>query len=92
MKNWFLLFTVLLLSACGSKLEGTYADGSGSMRYSFNSNGKVSQSLGGMEYEMDYKVEGNKIKIMSGDNAMVMNLLEDGSIQGPMGIKLTKQK
>jgi hypothetical protein len=41
---------------------------------------------------MEYRVEDGKVKIGSPQGALVMPILEDGSIQGPMGIKFTKQK
>ena len=89
----FLLFSALLLSACGSKLDGTYADESGMMNYTFKSNGKVSQSAMGTEVEMNYEVDGNKIKVLMPQGvSMVMTLQDDGSIKGPMGMKLTKRK
>ena len=45
----------------------------------------------GMGTEMDYKVEDDKVKITSPQGTMVMDILADGSIQGPLGIKLVKQ-
>ncbi len=94
MKLLFLLVAALLLSACGSKLDGTYADDSGLINYTFESNGKVTQStLGTYEVEMNYEVEGNKIKILiPQEDSLVLTLQDDGSIQGPMGFKLSKQK
>jgi hypothetical protein len=65
----FLLSSVLLLSACGSKsrLDGTYAyaDQTGfvSVSYTFKSNGKVTASAMGREYELNYEVDGNKVRI-----------------------------
>jgi hypothetical protein len=45
---------------------------------------------------MKYEVDGDKIKIGAGPQAgasMVVTMLKDGSIQGPMGVmKLTTQK
>lgn len=90
MKMFILLFAVLFLSACGSKLDGTYAD-----RYSkltFKSNGKVIQSAMGMEVESNYEVEGSKVKLITTQGTLLLTILEDGSIQNPMGGKLTKQK
>jgi outer membrane lipopolysaccharide assembly protein LptE/RlpB len=91
MKKLFLLSVVLLLSACGSKLDGTYADKNGMLSYTFKSNGKTYQSAMGMEVELDYEVDGNKIKLVTPQGNMIMTLLDDGSIESPMGI-LTKQK
>jgi predicted ATP-grasp superfamily ATP-dependent carboligase len=43
----------------------------------------------GVETETDYRVE-NGMKIVSPSRTLVMTPLEDGTIQGPLGIKLTK--
>lgn len=90
MKKLFLLSLILLLSACGSKINGTYANDD--VSYTFGSNGKVSASTMGMEVEMNYEVDGNKIKLITPQGNMILTLLDDGSIKGPMGLKLTKQK
>ncbi len=93
MKKIFLIPVLALstvLAACGAKLDGTYADEMGVSSYTFKS-GKVVVSALGMGTEMDYKVEDNKVKIVSPQGTMVRNILADGSIEGPMGIKLVKQ-
>lgn len=92
MKKIYAVIFAILLSACGSGLNGTYTDASGIVSYNFKSGGKVAMATMGMETEMDYRVEDGKVKIGSPQGALVMTILEDGSIQGPMGIKLTKQK
>lgn len=91
MKKLFLLSAVLLLSAC-DKLDGTYTDNMGITSYTFESNGKMTQSVMGMVIEMNYEVDGNKVKLIAPQGTFVLTLLEDGSIQGPMGSKFTKQK
>ncbi|KAF0187519.1 MAG: hypothetical protein FD168_2521 [Desulfobulbaceae bacterium] len=91
MKKIIAVAIAVLLSACGSGLDGTYKDQMGVSSYTFKS-GKVIVSAMGMGSEMDYKVEDGKVKIVSPQGTMVMNILKDGSIEGPMGIKLTKQK
>jgi len=95
----FLLFIAVSLCAFGSKLNGTYAGRLGgelgvTVSYTFKSNGKVVVSALDEEHEGNYEVDGNKVKItgLPSGGTLVMTLLEDGSIQGPMGIKLTKQK
>jgi PKD repeat protein len=62
------------------------------MSYTFKSNGKVTASFMDREFEGNYEVDGNKVKItgLPGAGTAVMTLLEDGSIQG-MGFKFTKQ-
>lgn len=91
-KKLFLLSAALLLSACGSKVDGTYEDKAKMISYTF-SNGKMTKSQNGkVELEVAYEIDGNNVKIITPQGSLVMTLLEDGSIQGPMGIKLTKQK
>jgi hypothetical protein len=95
MKLGILVIAVLLLSGCGSKIDGTYTDSSRTVTYTFKSNGTVLMSVAGSEVEMKYEVEGDKIKILmapQGGASLVMTMLKDGSIQGPIGMKLTKQK
>lgn len=86
------LAMAVLLAACGSSVEGTYADEAGVTRDTFKSNGKVSLNTMGVETELDYSEEDGKVKLGSPQGALVMSILEDGSLQGPMGIKLVKQK
>ena len=92
MKRFVMLSAVLLLSACGSGLDGTYSDKSGMVSYTFNSGGKMTQSAMGMEAEMKYEVDGKKVKLITPQGNLILTLLDDGSIQGPMGVKLEKQK
>jgi hypothetical protein len=100
MKIAVLVITVLLLSGCGSKINGTYCTNSRSVAagfgacYTFRSNGTVLMSAAGMEFELKYEVDGNKIKLIDGQGNihLVMTMLEDGSIQGSPAGTLTKQK
>jgi hypothetical protein len=92
MKKLSVAVLAIFLSACGSGLDGTYTDSTGIASYTFKSGGKVAMSTMGIETEMQYKVEDGKVKIGSPQGSLVMTILEDGSIQGPMGMKLTKQK
>jgi hypothetical protein len=52
----------------------------------------MTQSVMGMAIEMNYEVDGNKVKLIAPQGTFVLALLEDGSIQGPMGSKFVKQK
>ena len=45
----------------------------------------------GTEHEVDYLIEGDKIRIKSPMSDTIFTLLEDGSIKGPMGILLKKE-
>ena len=91
MKIWLTLALVVSLAACGSGLDGTYTDESGMGSYIFRPGGKVTLTMMGVETETDYTVEGRKVKIESPQGVLVMTILEDGSIQGPMGMILTKR-
>ena len=87
-----LLPLLALLAACGAKIDGTYADEMGVTTYTFKSGKVIVSALGmGMGTEMDYKVEDNKVKITSPQGTMVMDILADGAIQGPLGMKLVKK-
>jgi hypothetical protein len=86
------LVAALWVSACGSNLDGTYTDEMGMVTLTFKSNGKVSQSIMGMETEWDYKVEENKIKVLMPQGTMVWTLQNDGSILGTLGVTFRKQK
>lgn len=92
MKKYFVIALAVLLSACGSGLDGTYTDETGIASYTFKSGGKVTMATMGIETEMEYKVEDGKVKIGSPQGTLVMTILEDGAISGPMGMKLTKQE
>jgi hypothetical protein len=93
MKIAVLVIAALLLSGCGSKIDGTYCDNSRLACYTFRSNGTVLISAGGSEIEMKYEVDDDKIKLVDrqGNVHLVMTMLKDGSIQGMIGMKLTKQ-
>ena len=92
MKLMFLLIAALSLSACAPSLDGTYADQTGVITVTFKSNGRMSQSMMGFETEYDYKVEANKIKLLTPQGILILTLDDDGSIHGPMGITLLKRK
>lgn len=91
MKKALALMAVLVLSACMSGLTGTYEDKLGVTRYTFHSNGKVYQSMLGFESELAYTMDGDKIKIGTGDSKLILTLNEDGTISGPLGVILRKK-
>lgn len=91
MKKYLAMMITILLTACGAKLDGTYKDDMGVSTYTFKS-GKVTVLTMGVGSELDYHVDDGKVKITSPQGTVVMNILPDGSIEGPMGIRLMKQK
>ena len=96
--SFALAIIATFLTACASSLDGTYTycGGITSTSYTFESGGKVTVSGSSFgfetEAEMEYKVENGKVKIGSPEGAIVMNILEDGSIEGPLGIKFTRKE
>ena len=96
--SFALAIIATFLTACASSLDGTYTDPYGITSYTFKSGGKVTVSTSNFgigvetEAEMEYKVENGKVKIGSPEGAIVMNILEDGSIEGPLGIKFTRKE
>lgn len=91
MKNWLLIALTILLTACGPRISGTYADGMGLTSFTFKSSDTVAMTTMGIETELNYKLEDGKVKIGSDKGSMVLTLLEDGTLQGPMSIKFAKK-
>ena len=81
---------LLLLSACGSKLNGEYADDSGLVSYTFKSSNKVNIKAMGMETEGKYEIDDNKVKVESNGQNVIYTIQQDGSISTPFG-KLIKK-
>lgn len=92
MKSILLLTVVMLLSACGQRVEGTYANGM--LSYTFWDTGKVNMSdfLGVVNVDYSYKIEGKNIKVTTPETTQVFVLLEDGSLQTPTGVILKKRQ
>lgn len=88
----FLVIMVLFLSACGKSLDGTYTDAMELTTYTFSSGGKAYVGIMGIESEMAYEVDGNRVKLITPQGTMVLQLMEDGTLQGPMGIIYSKKK
>lgn len=87
------IMCAVLLSACGSGLDGTFKDASGMASYKFEKGGKLTTEAMGVQMETKYELDGENIKIdvPNGGNAkMIMKLVDKNTIQGPMGIKLVK--
>ncbi len=89
-KAWSLA-ALLLLAACGPRIEGVYADPTGLTKYEFTSGGKVYMSTLGTLTELKYEVDGRNVTVHVGSANQVLTVLEDGSLQGPLGITLKKQ-
>jgi len=86
-----------LVTACSKGIEGTY---SGEIRegrfaikqtFTFDGDGKVVVDAMGVRRELDYTVDGDKIMVGASGDAAVFLRQDDGSISGPMGVRLTKR-
>ncbi|WBS02496.1 hypothetical protein OU994_30360 [Pseudoduganella sp. SL102] len=92
------ILCAVIVAGCGSGLEGTYAsdqNGFAVASYTFKSNGKVISKLLSMEQELDYERDGKEIKLSSPAApgvSMVMTIIDENTISGPMGIRLNKVK
>jgi hypothetical protein len=91
MKKYVLFAFALMLSACGSGISGTYADSMGMTSLTFKSGHKVAMTTMGIETELNYYVEDDNVKIGSEKSSLVLTRLEDGTLQGPLGVKFTKK-
>ena len=81
---------IFALTACGSKLNGTYEGEMGS--YTFKSNNTVVVDTLGAKMEMKYELDGKDVRIMVPQGAvMIMTLVDDNTISGPMGMKMVKK-
>lgn len=95
MKKLVAITISILLAGCGSKLSGTYSAtiaGDAKMAYEFQSSGKVFIDNGfGMKTEMPYEVDGKHVKLVTPQGNAILTIIDDKTIEGPMGIKLIKQ-
>ena len=77
----------LILAACGSRVEGTYSDPSGSFVLELRSGGKASFTFAGQTAACTYAVNGNQLSLTCGGDAgtEVLTIHDDGSLTGPPG-------
>lgn len=87
-----LLLFLLLLSGCGLDLDGTYVDSMGLTSYTFKSGGKAYVGAMGLESEISYEVDDDRIRLTTSGGGIILRLMKDGTLQGPMNIIYTKQK
>lgn len=85
-----------LLSACGGGLSGTFEDEMGMSTYTFHGGGRVVQSseLAGVEVEMNYEMDGDKVRITHPEAqgaTLVLTRIDDDTLSGPMGIRFKRK-
>jgi len=81
---------MLLLTACGSGLSGQYSDKSGIMQYDFKTDGKVYVTTLGIQSAGEYEIDDDKLIIKGNNGNMVLQIKEDDTLIGPMGLVLSK--
>ena len=86
-----LIGVTLLLSACGGGLAGTYEDSMGLTQLRFERGGVVVQSsdLAGVERQMRYEMDGDRIRMRHPDvegAALVLTRIDENTLSGPMGV------
>lgn len=97
-KLYLILLMSLLLSACGSKIEGkTYSDPTCVTKFRFTSRGKGYASIPvvGYETEMRYAINGKKVTIYQQslpNGNLVLTLRRDGVLEGVGGITFSHNK
>lgn len=92
MKKFCIVCFALLLTACGSGMDGTYSDQLGMTTYSFKPDGKVVLEVLGTATELSYELDGEKLKIVSPQGNLIMTVKDKDSIVGPMGMVLARKK
>jgi len=82
----------LLLTVCSSCLSGTYEDKNGLISFEFKSGNEVYLTTLGNTIATKYRIDGDKVLIGDSDTKHVFTILEDGTLQGPMGMRLIKKE
>ncbi|MDR2188796.1 MAG: hypothetical protein LBE62_12240 [Azonexus sp.] len=87
-----LIVAVALLVACGKSLSGTYEYTAMGMTQTLEFTGnKVIVGMMGAKQELSYEIDGKNLKIKAGpDQAMIMEIDDDGNIKGPGGVVYKK--
>lgn len=96
--GWRLAVLALLLpwlGACSSGLSGTFEDEMGMSSLTFHRDGKVvqSSSLAGVELDMRYELDGDKVRVSHADArgaTLVLTRIDEDTLSGPMGIRFRR--
>ncbi|MGE8232871.1 MAG: hypothetical protein ACN6OR_05755 [Stenotrophomonas sp.] len=95
MKKLLIVALATLLVACSQGLDGTWDDGMGMVSYTFAADGRASVEMLGKVQQTRYVREGDSLQVVvPGTEAETVDFTigEDGSLQGPMGVRLQKRK
>jgi len=86
-----LFVLLLLLAACGSRLEGTYSNSTGLALIELKSGGKATVSLLGQVADCTYTVNGKQLQVTCAGDKAVYRINDDGSLIGPGLIGVMKK-
>ncbi len=96
-KKILFVFLTLLLSACGSKLDGTYSNNitgvaEQKMSLTFKPDGTASMSIGSttIPLEIPYEVNGSKITMSGVEGDQIITILDNGDLL-MNGLRLKKE-
>lgn len=78
---------VILISACGPQISGSWVDADGITTYEFSGDGQVRISALGAQVDAEYSIEGDRIVISGPQGALVLTR-KDEQLRGPMGLVL----
>ncbi|WP_305804651.1 hypothetical protein [Stenotrophomonas sp. YIM B06876] len=94
MKKLLAIALLCLLSACSQGIKGVYADDMGATRYTFQSDGRLGIEVMGVQQYASYTRDGDRLEIaLAGHGASLgFTINPDGSLTGPMGVRLRKHK
>lgn len=75
------------LAACGSGVQGTYSDNSGSLMLELHTGGQATFTFMGEAAQCTYAVDGKKLTLTCKGEAgkTVFTIHDDGSLTGPPG-------
>ncbi len=78
-------------TACGSKLDGTYANATGIVMLELKSGGKATMGMGGETRDCTHAEEGKQIRLTCGGDRITFRMNDDGSLWAPGFIGVMKK-
>lgn len=96
-KTMIPMLMAVLLAACSSGFQGTYQDQMGMSSYKFDGNGTVllTNTLGGVELELQYEVDGDKVRVTNPQveaATLIFTRVDENTLSGPTGLRLVRMQ